>query len=100
MLKKKIFIIYFDTLNNFLFYFRPTFRSYKPQDENLKKSVLDEAKPGNVQTLVQDQLSLASNTAVDEELVRKIKNKIFNRLFLKFKVKTINEMCIFVPEYK
>lgn len=48
---------------------RPKFRSYKPQDENLKDKVLDDAKPGNVEAEVQEQLSAANTKVVIEELV-------------------------------
>ncbi|KAF3421528.1 hypothetical protein E2986_08438 [Frieseomelitta varia] len=47
---------------------RPKFRSYKPQDENLKDKVLEDAKPGNVEEEVQDQLSAANTKVVIEEL--------------------------------
>ncbi|KAK2575811.1 hypothetical protein KPH14_007194 [Odynerus spinipes] len=46
----------------------PKFRSYKPQDESLKEKVLDDAKPGDVEAAVQDQLSAAKSKVVIEEL--------------------------------
>ncbi|XP_047371306.1 coiled-coil domain-containing protein 12 [Vespa velutina] len=46
----------------------PKFRSYKPQDESLKEKVLEDAKPGDVETEVQDQLSAAKTKVVIEEL--------------------------------
>lgn len=48
---------------------RPKFRSYKPQDESLKEKMLEDAKPGDVETEVQDQLSAAKSKVVIEELV-------------------------------
>ncbi|XP_003704154.1 coiled-coil domain-containing protein 12 [Megachile rotundata] len=47
---------------------KPKFRSYKPQDESLKDKVLEDAKPGNVEEEVQDQLSAANTKVVIEEL--------------------------------
>ncbi|CAL7937565.1 unnamed protein product [Xylocopa violacea] len=47
---------------------KPKFRSYKPQDESLKNIVLEDAKPGNVEEEVQDQLSAANTKVVIEEL--------------------------------
>lgn len=47
---------------------KPKFRSYKPQDESLKGKVLDDAKPGNVEAEVHDQLSAATTKVVIEEL--------------------------------
>ncbi|CAD6215796.1 GSCOCG00000609001-RA-CDS [Cotesia congregata] len=47
---------------------KPKFRSYKPQDESLKENVLEEAKPGNVESEVQDLLSAAHSKVVFEEL--------------------------------
>ncbi|XP_031829424.1 coiled-coil domain-containing protein 12 [Nomia melanderi] len=47
---------------------KPKFRSYKPQDDSLKEKVLEEAKPGNVEAEVQDQLSAANTKVVIEEL--------------------------------
>ncbi|XP_046820715.1 coiled-coil domain-containing protein 12 [Vespa crabro] len=46
----------------------PKFRSYKPQDESLKEKVLEDAKPGDVETEVQDQLNAAKTKVVIEEL--------------------------------
>ncbi|KAL2720377.1 coiled-coil domain-containing protein 12 [Vespula squamosa] len=46
----------------------PKFRSYKPQDESLKEKVLEDAKPGDVESEVQDQLSAAKSKVVIEEL--------------------------------
>ncbi|XP_017886495.1 coiled-coil domain-containing protein 12 [Ceratina calcarata] len=47
---------------------KPKFRSYKPQDDSLKNDVLDDAKPGNVEEEVKDQLSAANTKVVIEEL--------------------------------
>ncbi|KAL0106138.1 hypothetical protein PUN28_016106 [Cardiocondyla obscurior] len=47
---------------------RPKFRSYKPQDESLKNNVIENAKPGDVETVVQDQLDAAKSKVVIEEL--------------------------------
>ncbi|XP_076240392.1 coiled-coil domain-containing protein 12 [Calliopsis andreniformis] len=47
---------------------KPKFRSYKPQDESLKDKVLEDAKPGNVEEEVQDQLNAANTKVVIEEL--------------------------------
>ncbi|XP_008559088.1 coiled-coil domain-containing protein 12 [Microplitis demolitor] len=47
---------------------KPKFRSYKPQDENLKENVLEDAKPGDVESEVQDLLSAAQSKVVIEEL--------------------------------
>lgn len=47
---------------------RPKFRSYKPQDEGLKESVLPDAKPGDIETEVKDQLDAAKSKVVIEEL--------------------------------
>ena len=47
---------------------KPKFRSYKPQDDSLKDKILDDAKPGNVEEEVQDQLSAANTKVVIEEL--------------------------------
>lgn len=49
--------------------YRPKFRSYKPQDENLKSNVVEDAKPGNVEAVVQEQLDAAKSKVVIEELV-------------------------------
>ncbi|KAG7190874.1 hypothetical protein KM043_006935 [Ampulex compressa] len=47
---------------------KPKFRSYKPQDDSLKEQVLGNAKPGDVESEVQDQLSAANSKVVIEEL--------------------------------
>ncbi|PSN47521.1 Coiled-coil domain-containing protein 12 [Blattella germanica] len=47
---------------------RPKFRSYRPQDESLKENVLPDAKPGDVESEVKDQLGSASSKVVIEEL--------------------------------
>lgn len=49
--------------------FRPKFRSYKPQDENLKNNVVEDAKPGDVEAVVKEQLDAAKSKVVIEELV-------------------------------
>ncbi|XP_046982845.1 coiled-coil domain-containing protein 12 [Schistocerca americana] len=47
---------------------KPKFRSYRPQDETLKENVVPEAKPGDVEEEVKDQLSSAHSKVVIEEL--------------------------------
>ncbi|KAM0727287.1 Coiled-coil domain-containing protein 12 [Formica fusca] len=47
---------------------KPKFRSYKPQDENLKNNMLEDAKPGDVESEVREQLDAASSKVVIEEL--------------------------------
>lgn len=47
---------------------KPKFRSYKPQDESLKSNMLDDAKPGDVESEVQDQLNASNTKIVIEEL--------------------------------
>ncbi|CAL1676880.1 unnamed protein product [Lasius platythorax] len=47
---------------------KPKFRSYKPQDENLKSNVLEDARPGDVESVVREQLDAASSKVVIEEL--------------------------------
>ncbi|XP_011876074.1 PREDICTED: coiled-coil domain-containing protein 12 [Vollenhovia emeryi] len=54
-----------DTIENLP---RPKFRSYKPQDESLKSNVIEEAKPGDVEAVVQEQLDAANTKVVIEEL--------------------------------
>ena len=49
--------------------FRPKFRSYRPQDNNLKEKILEDAKPGDVEAEVEDQLKAGTTKAVIEELV-------------------------------
>ncbi|XP_051162082.1 coiled-coil domain-containing protein 12 [Leptopilina boulardi] len=46
----------------------PKFRSYRPQDESLKEKILDDAKPGDVESEVAEQLKAATTKAVIEEL--------------------------------
>ncbi|KAJ8683025.1 hypothetical protein QAD02_018817 [Eretmocerus hayati] len=46
----------------------PKFRSYKPVDEGLKENALEDAKPGNVEAKVQDQLQAATLKPDIEEL--------------------------------
>lgn len=69
--------------------FRPKFRSYKPQDESLKNSMIDDAKPGDVEGVVQEQLDAASSKVVIEELVSYtctlyIECSYANRWYLKY----------------
>lgn len=52
-----------------LFFYRPKFRSYKPSDEKLKETVLEPAKPGNVEAEIKDQLESAKMRVVIEDLV-------------------------------
>jgi coiled-coil domain-containing protein 12 len=55
--------------------FRPKFRSYKPQDDTLKENVLPDAKPGDVEAEVKEQLGSASMKVVIEELVSTVETK-------------------------
>lgn len=48
---------------------RPRFRCYKPQDESLKDKALEDAKAGDVEAEVQDQLQAATAKPVIDELV-------------------------------
>jgi hypothetical protein len=57
----------FTTLH--LCFFRPTFRSYKPLDEELQKSSLPAAKPEDVERLVDQELVQAADPPVIEEIV-------------------------------
>lgn len=59
----------------FFSFLRPTFRSYKPLDEELQKSSLPAAKPEDVEHLVDQELVQAADPPVIEEIVRKRKNK-------------------------
>ncbi|KYM99676.1 PREDICTED: coiled-coil domain-containing protein 12 [Cyphomyrmex costatus] len=54
-----------DTIENLP---KPKFRSYKPQDENLKNNMIEDAKPGDVESVVQEQLDAANSKVVIEEL--------------------------------
>ncbi|KAF7997563.1 hypothetical protein HCN44_006134 [Aphidius gifuensis] len=47
---------------------KPKFRSYKPQDESLKENILDEAKPGDIISEVQEQLDASKTKFTVEEL--------------------------------
>lgn len=47
---------------------RPTFRSYRPLDEDLKKSSLPAAEPEEVDQLVTKELGHAGEPAVVEEI--------------------------------
>jgi coiled-coil domain-containing protein 12 len=48
---------------------RPKFRSYRPQDDTLKENMLPDAKPGDVEAEVKDQLGSANvKKCVIEEL--------------------------------
>lgn len=53
---------------NLIYIFRPIFRSYKPEDDSLKDSLLDEAVPVNVEQEVKDQLEAAKAKDVIDEL--------------------------------
>ncbi|XP_066581172.1 coiled-coil domain-containing protein 12 [Prorops nasuta] len=46
----------------------PKFRSYKPQDDSLKEKKLADAKPGDIESEVQEQLEAAKTKVVIEEL--------------------------------
>ncbi|XP_014211896.1 coiled-coil domain-containing protein 12 [Copidosoma floridanum] len=46
----------------------PKFRSYKPQDENLKEKALEDGKAGDIEAEVQEQLEAATIKPVIEEL--------------------------------
>ena len=56
----------------FFWFLRPTFRSYKPLDEELQKSSLPAAKPEDVEHLVDQELVQASDPPVIEEIVRQL----------------------------
>ncbi|KAK4881986.1 hypothetical protein RN001_005305 [Aquatica leii] len=47
---------------------KPKFRSYKPQDDKLNELVLGDAKPGDIEVEVKDQLSLAKTKVIIDEL--------------------------------
>ncbi|EZA48075.1 Coiled-coil domain-containing protein [Ooceraea biroi] len=47
---------------------KPKFRSYKPQDESLKNNIIEDAKPGDVEAVVKEQLDAAGSKVVIEEL--------------------------------
>ncbi|KAK6644440.1 hypothetical protein RUM43_000707 [Polyplax serrata] len=47
---------------------KPKFRSYRPQDEKLKEQIIEDAKPGNVEIEVKEQLEAASSKVVIDEL--------------------------------
>lgn len=47
---------------------KPVFRSYNPEDENLKKNTLGEAKSGNIEERVLDQLDAGKPVPVIEEV--------------------------------
>ncbi|KAH0952690.1 hypothetical protein HN011_007437 [Eciton burchellii] len=47
---------------------KPKFRSYKPQDESLKNNIIHDAKPGDVEAAVKEQLDAANSKVVIEEL--------------------------------
>lgn len=63
--------------NFFFFYCRPKFRSYKPQDDSLKNSALEDAKAADIESEVQDQLHAAKTKPDIEELVSYLKTKYF-----------------------
>ncbi|KAF5285412.1 hypothetical protein FQA39_LY16666 [Lamprigera yunnana] len=47
---------------------KPKFRSYKPQDEKLNEAVIGDAKPGDIESEVKDQLNLAKTKVIIDEL--------------------------------
>ncbi|KAB0790452.1 hypothetical protein PPYR_15141 [Photinus pyralis] len=47
---------------------KPKFRSYKPEDEKLNEHKLEDAKPGDVEAEVKDQLSLGKSQVIIDEL--------------------------------
>ncbi|XP_034942702.1 coiled-coil domain-containing protein 12 [Chelonus insularis] len=47
---------------------KPKFRSYRPQDENLRENVIENAQPGDVEAEVKDLLTAAKSNVVIEEL--------------------------------
>ncbi|KAK3908204.1 Coiled-coil domain-containing protein 12 [Frankliniella fusca] len=47
---------------------KPKFRSYKPQDEQLKESVMPSAKPADVTEEVKEQLAAADSRVVMDDL--------------------------------
>lgn len=46
------------------------FRNYVPTDDVLKETVLESAKPGNVEEEIKDQLEAANSRVIIEDLVR------------------------------
>lgn len=57
--------------SNFLYEyacFRPKFRSYKPEDTNLKENAVEEAKPADITVEVKEQLEAAKAGVVIDEL--------------------------------
>lgn len=49
-------------------YFRPVFRSYKPQNENTLGEIIPQQPSGDIEDAVEDQLSLISSTTVVEDI--------------------------------
>ncbi|XP_014272195.1 coiled-coil domain-containing protein 12 [Halyomorpha halys] len=47
---------------------RPVFRNYTPNDEKLKETILEPAKPGNVEEEIKDQLEAANTRVIIEDL--------------------------------
>lgn len=52
--------------------FRPVFRSYRPLDEELKKSSVPLAEPEEVDQHITKELGKAADPPVLEEIVRRI----------------------------
>ncbi|KAK7788934.1 hypothetical protein R5R35_012069 [Gryllus longicercus] len=47
---------------------KPKFRSYRPQDDTLKENVLPDARPGDVESEVKNELESANSRVVIEDL--------------------------------
>jgi len=52
--------------------YRPKFRSYRPLDDTLKDNKIEDAKPGNIEDQVKDQLQSANTKVILDELVSTI----------------------------
>ena len=57
---------------NILYISRPVFRSYRPLDEELKKSSVPLAEPEEVDQHITNELGKAADPPVMEEIVRQI----------------------------
>jgi hypothetical protein len=58
------------THSNLFIISRPKFRSYLPLDEELKNTaVIPQAKPGDVESIVREELEAGKSTVVIDEVV-------------------------------
>jgi hypothetical protein len=62
--------------------FRPKFRSYRPQDATLKETTLPDAKPGDVEAEVKDELGSGNIKVVIEELVSTLKTSRYTVMII------------------